>query len=145
MAVLGNWCCCCCSGIAPRAQLLMKSAWLLHLIGDRAPTAARNNDEVARALNQRCDLQTGNSGHSWCSRSSPSSSVGFSIQDEAMEVAWSTPQGAHYHVDVKVDDALLLMGLLVCKLVKAILVLASRWYIQFSGTLVKPVDIHHFP
>ncbi len=26
--------------------------------------------------------------------------VGFSIQDEAMDVARSAPQGAHYHVDV---------------------------------------------
>ncbi len=27
-------------------------------------------------------------------------SVGFSIQDEAMDVARSAPQGAHHHVDV---------------------------------------------
>ncbi len=27
-------------------------------------------------------------------------SVGFSIQDEVMDVARSAPQGAHYHVDV---------------------------------------------
>ncbi len=31
----------------------------------------------------------------------PSVSVGFSIQDEAMDVAWSAPLGAHYyHADV---------------------------------------------
>ncbi len=28
------------------------------------------------------------------------SAVGFSIQDEAMRVARSAPQGAHYHADV---------------------------------------------
>ncbi len=28
-------------------------------------------------------------------------SVGFSIQDEAMDVARSAPQGAHYHADVQ--------------------------------------------
>ncbi len=32
--------------------------------------------------------------------SSLSLSVGFSIQDEAMDVARSAPQGAHYHADV---------------------------------------------
>ncbi len=35
-----------------------------------------------------------------CLSSSPSLSVGFSIQDEAMDVARSTPQGAHYHKGV---------------------------------------------
>ncbi len=29
--------------------MLKKSAWLLHLIGDRAPLAARDSGEVARA------------------------------------------------------------------------------------------------
>ncbi len=32
--------------------------------------------------------------------SRPSWLVGFSIQDEAMDAARSTPQGAHYHADV---------------------------------------------
>ncbi len=36
----------------------------------------------------------------WCLSSSLSLSVGFSIQDEAVDVARSTPQGAHYHADV---------------------------------------------
>ncbi len=103
--------CCCCSGKASRAQLLMKSAWLLHLIGD----GARNNDEVARALNQRCYLHSGNGGYSWCLSSSLPKSVGFPIQDEAMDVAQSAPQGAQYHV----GDVLLLIGLLMCKFVKA--------------------------
>ncbi len=31
--------------------------------------------------------------------SSPSLSVEFSIQDEAMDVAWFAPQGAHRHAD----------------------------------------------
>ncbi len=36
----------------------------------------------------------------WCLSSSLSLSVGFSIYDEAMDVARSAPQGAHYHADV---------------------------------------------
>ncbi len=38
--------------------------------------------------------------HSLCLSSSLSLPVGFSIQDEAMDVARSAPQGAHYHADV---------------------------------------------
>ncbi len=77
--------CCCCLGIAPRAQLLMKSAWLLYQIGGKAPPAARTSSEVAGALNPR----TGNGEHGWCL----SSSLFCSIQDEAMYVALSAPQG----------------------------------------------------
>ncbi len=44
----------------------------------------------------------------WCLSSSPSMSVGFSIRDEAMDVARSAPQGAHYHADVVI---LLFVGL----------------------------------
>ncbi len=33
----------------PAAQLLKKSAWLLHFVGDKAPPAARDTNEVARA------------------------------------------------------------------------------------------------
>ncbi len=36
----------------------------------------------------------------WCSSSSLSLLVGFSIQDEAVDVAQSAPQRAHYHADV---------------------------------------------
>ncbi len=40
-------------------------------------------------------------GLRWCLSSSLSLSVEFSIQDEAMDVARSAPQGAHYyHADV---------------------------------------------
>ncbi len=35
-----------------------------------------------------------------CLSGSLSLSVGFSMQDEAMDVARSAPQGAHYNVDV---------------------------------------------
>ncbi len=35
-----------------------------------------------------------------CLSSSLTLSVGFSIQDEAMDVARSAPQGTHYHADV---------------------------------------------
>ncbi len=44
-------------------------------------------------------LTPGNSGQRWCLSSSLFLSIGFSIQDEAMNVARSAPQGAHYHVD----------------------------------------------
>ncbi len=58
--------------------MLKPSAWLLHLIGYKAPPAARDSSEVTRQ----------------------SLSVGFSIQDEGMDVARSTQQGAHCHADV---------------------------------------------
>ncbi len=76
--------------------MLKKSAWLLHLIGDKAPPAARDRSEVARAKNQRCHPHTRSDGHGWCLSSSLSLLVGFSIQD----VARSSPQGGYYHADV---------------------------------------------
>ncbi len=36
--------------------MLNKSAWLLHLIGDKAPSVVRDNSEVARTANHRCYL-----------------------------------------------------------------------------------------
>ncbi len=42
---------CSCLGIASEDQLIMKkSAWLLHLISDKAPPAARDISDVALAL-----------------------------------------------------------------------------------------------
>ncbi len=38
----------CCSGTAPRAQLLKKCAWLLHIIGDKALPAVLESSEVTR-------------------------------------------------------------------------------------------------
>ncbi len=38
--------CCCRQGMAPRSQLHKNSGWQLHLIGDKAPPATRDNDEV---------------------------------------------------------------------------------------------------
>ncbi len=67
---------------------------------DKAPSAARDNSEVAHALNRRCYPHTGNGGHSWCLSSSLSLSVGFSIQDETMDAARSAPGEAHYLTDV---------------------------------------------
>ncbi len=37
----------CCLDIAPRAHFLGTSAWLLHLVGDKAPATARESSEVA--------------------------------------------------------------------------------------------------
>ncbi len=86
---------------SPRAQLLnTRSAWLLNLIGEKVPLAARDSSEVARALNLRCYPHTGNGGHRWCLSSSLSLSVGFSIQDEAMTVIRPAPWEAYYHADV---------------------------------------------
>ncbi len=87
--------CCYCLCIAPRAQLLQKDAWLLHQISDKAPSAARDSSEGACSLKRRYP-HMGNGEGSWCLISSPSFSVGFSIQD----VAQYAPQRAHYHVDV---------------------------------------------
>ncbi len=66
------------------------------LIGDKAPPAARDSSEVARAFNRRFYPHTGNGALS----SSLSLTIGFSIQDGAMAVARSAPQGAHYHAGV---------------------------------------------
>ncbi len=55
----------------------MKSAWLLHLIGDKASPAAHDSNEVARAQNRRCYPLRGKDGLIWCLSSSPSLSVGF--------------------------------------------------------------------
>ncbi len=92
--------CCCCLGKAQRAQLLKKSAWLLHLIGNKAPPAARDSNEVAGTLNQRCYPYTEKGRYSWCESSSLSLSIELFTQDEAMVVIRSTPQGVHYHADV---------------------------------------------
>ncbi len=59
----------------------------VRLIDDRALPAARDISEVARAYNRRCKSHTGNDRLIWCLLSSPSLSVGSSIQDEAMDVA----------------------------------------------------------
>ncbi len=56
---------CCCLGVAPRALLLKKSVWLLHLIGDKATPAARDSNDVARALKRHCHSQTRNGSLSW--------------------------------------------------------------------------------
>ncbi len=55
----------CCLGRAPRAQLLKKSAWLLHHIGDKATPAARDSSEGARALIRRYHSDTRNGSLSW--------------------------------------------------------------------------------
>ncbi len=47
-----------------------------------------------------CYPYTGTGRHSWCLSSSLSLSVGFATQDEALDVARSAPQGAHYYADV---------------------------------------------
>ncbi len=43
---------------------------------------------------------TVNDGQSWCASSSLSLMVGISIQNEAMDVARSAPQGNYCHADV---------------------------------------------
>ncbi len=73
----------------------MTNIWLLHLIDEKALPAARDRSEAARALNRIC-----NPHPNWCLSSSQSLSVGFSVQDEAMDVARSAPQGAQCHADV---------------------------------------------
>ncbi len=73
----------------------MSSAWLLHIIGDTAPPAAHDSIEVARTLNEHCFPHTGNGGYSRRLRSSLLLSEGFSIQDEAVDVAWSAQIGVN--------------------------------------------------
>ncbi len=55
--------CCYWLGIGPRAQHFKKCAWLLRLIGHKAPLATRDSSEAARALNRHCHPHTGNGGH----------------------------------------------------------------------------------
>ncbi len=66
---------------------------VLTLIGDKALPTAYDNSEVARSKKQRCYPHTGNGDHSRCLSSGLTLSVGFSIQDEAVDVARSAPQG----------------------------------------------------
>ncbi len=80
--------------------MFKKNAWLLHGLGDKAPPAARDSSEGACAQKQCCYPHFLNGGHSCRLSSCLSLSVGFSTQDEAMDVARSAPQGAHYHADV---------------------------------------------
>ncbi len=54
----------------------------LTLIGDESPPTTGRSE-----------------GLRWCLSSSPSRFVVLFIQDEAMDVAVSAPQGSHYHVD----------------------------------------------
>ncbi len=79
-----------------KSSIAQKSAWLLHLIGKKAPPTVRDSNVVSCALNQRRYSLTESGGHSWCLCSNPSWPVGFSTQC----VAQSAPQRAHYHVDV---------------------------------------------
>ncbi len=60
----------CCLSFVPRAQLLKKSAWLLHQIGDKAPPTALDRSEIARTLNCHCYPHPENSEHRWCLSSS---------------------------------------------------------------------------
>ncbi len=39
-------------------SITQNSAWLLHIIGDKASPAARDSSEVTRALTQRCYTHT---------------------------------------------------------------------------------------
>ncbi len=78
----------CCLGIAPRVQLLKKIAWLLHIIGDKVPQAARDSTEVECSLNRRFYPHAKNDRHSLCLCSSQSWSVGLAIQDEAVNVIY---------------------------------------------------------
>ncbi len=74
--------------------MLKKSALLLHLISDKASPTASDSSGVARTLNRRFVLKLKTAG------SSLSLSVGFSINDEDMDVARSVPLGIHNHADV---------------------------------------------
>ncbi len=55
---------------------------------------------ISGALNKRFYPLTENGGHSWRLSSSLSLTVGIAIQDKAIDVARSAPQGAHCHADV---------------------------------------------
>ncbi len=69
------------------------SAKLFHLVADEVSLTACGRSETVYILNRRCYPYT-RSGRNL------SLSVGFSIQDEAMDVARSAPRRSHYHTDV---------------------------------------------
>ncbi len=83
------------SSIALKLNCSRRAPCYFTLTGDKAPPAALDSSEVMRAFNRLCYLHTER-----CLSSSQSISVGFSTQDEAMDVARSASLGAYYHADV---------------------------------------------
>ncbi len=78
--------------------MLKKSAWLLHpdwLHLPHAIVVKLNVCEINVVI-----LTSETAAQQMRLSSSLSFSVGFFIQDEAMDVARSAPLGAHYHADV---------------------------------------------
>ncbi len=70
------------------------------LFRHRARSPVAQEERLAASPNQRRYPHNGKSGHCWCLSSSPSWSVGLSIQGEATDAARFAPQGALYHADV---------------------------------------------
>ncbi len=66
------------------------------LIDDKAPPSARYSNEVERVYNRLCYPHTGFDGINWRLSSSPSLWVKFSIEDEAIDAAQTTPQGIRF-------------------------------------------------
>ncbi len=92
---------CFCECIAPRAPIAQQErVGYFTLIGDEVSPAARDRSEAVRTLNRRCYPHTGNGGHKWCLNHSLSLSIGFSIQNHAMDAALSAQQEAHYLANV---------------------------------------------
>ncbi len=75
-----------------QSSLLTECAWLRYLVGDKTAPAVCDSSEAAHILSRHGYPQSGSSGLRWCLSSSLSLSVGFSIQDEAMDVAYSALQ-----------------------------------------------------
>ncbi len=75
-------------------RLELNCAWLLRLVGYMAPRAARDSCGVAYALSRRFYSHTRNGGLNWYLSSGLSILVGFSFQDEDIDVARSAPQGS---------------------------------------------------
>ncbi len=70
------------------------------MLGDKVSPTAVNSSEVSSVRRQRCYPRIGNGGPDWCSSSNPFLSVGFSIQEEAIDITQYAPQKAHYHTGV---------------------------------------------
>ncbi len=64
-----------------------KSAWLLHLIGDMAPSTASVRSEVVRAFIGSYSSHTGNGGFGCCLSTNPSWPVKIAIQKDVIGVA----------------------------------------------------------
>ncbi len=82
-----------CQDAAVAGIFVKKSALSLKIINDKTPQNTSTSSGIERALNWSCYPHNGNDRLSWLLNNNRSWSVGFAIQDEALDAA------AHNNVD----------------------------------------------